>query len=94
MTIAALVAFASDDDWAPPLLAFAHLPANQRQKDEHAEKKKKKPMLKDLGNYKQTTFYQVMPIREILYRVPIMPAKRSDLDDPSAFILEEFGWGF
>ena len=35
-----------------------------------------------------------MPISEILFSVPIFPANVWELDDPGAFLLNEYGWGF
>lgn len=39
-------------------------------------------------------FYQVVPIDDILFSVPIWPADLwDDLTDPARFLLNEHGWG-
>ena len=37
-------------------------------------------------------FYQVVPIDEILYAVPVFPADLEEMDDPEAMLLCEHGW--
>ena len=45
--------------------------------------------------YPTRNFYQVMPISEILFAVPIWPAERNEWlsDDPQSFLINRYGWG-
>ena len=54
-----------------------------------ASKKPRAPPL----SYASRSFYQVMPVSEILYRVPVFPADIWDIEDPAQFVLAEHGWG-
>ena len=65
-----------------PHLVYAHLPANQRDKDEYARRGRGPPKA-----YPTRNFYQVKPISEILFRQGIFPVDIWDIDDPKSFFL-------
>ena len=79
---------AGDESWRLPELVYAHLPANQRDRDEAARKGKG-----DIRCYASRNFYQVMPIQEIRCRATLFPADVWDIDDPERFLLCADGWG-
>ena len=71
------------------LLYYAHLPPSQRQKDEAAKKRRRPPKA-----YESRNFYQVVPLSQLLFQVPIFPADlREDPLDATSFLLNRYGWG-
>jgi hypothetical protein len=67
---------------------YAHLPASQRQCDEAEEQGKPPPK-----SYRTKNFYQVVPIHDILYRVPMVPTDLEDIEDPAHLFLALDLWG-
>ena len=73
-------------------LVYALLPASQRDRDEARRKKRRRGQ----QSYATRNFYEVVPVSEILFSVPIWPAKLDsvgDMYDPKRFLLNEYGWG-
>ena len=79
---------AEADDWSASQLVYAHLPPSQRQRDQAARRRRPPPKA-----YASRNFYQVVPMSEILFSVPVFPADVWEIEDPDCLLISEHGWG-